>query len=204
VLATLAGRQQKDYENAINNVRFFYENTLIPHKPRYHSIITAIHLLFLLSANRNQEFYCKLEAITADHLKDEYLSYVLLLNDAIEEGNYRKIFSLSHRNPLPDFFGPFLDRISETIRTEIARSAEKAYAHISLKDALSIFNFQSEEQLRSFSSQYQNSQEEHAVNWVFQDNHIIFEKETNKKLNFNSQEMIARVLDYSRELERIA
>jgi len=64
-------------------------------------MITAIHLLFLLSANRNQEFYCKLEAITVDHLKDPYISYVLLLNDAIEEGNYRKIFALRDRNPLP-------------------------------------------------------------------------------------------------------
>lgn len=98
---TLGARREKEYENAISNVKFFYENTLLSHKPRYHSMITAIHLLFLLSANRNQEFYCKLEAITFDHLKDPYISYVLLLNDAIEEGNYRKIFALRDRNPLP-------------------------------------------------------------------------------------------------------
>jgi hypothetical protein len=42
---------------------------------------------------------------------------VLLLNDAIEEGNYRKVFSLRLQNPLPEYFGPFLDTISETIRT---------------------------------------------------------------------------------------
>lgn len=96
-------------------------------------MITAIHLLFLLSTNRNQEFYSKLESITSESLKDEYISYVLLLNDAIEEGNYRKIFLLRDRNPLPEYFGPFLDTISETIRTEIAKSAEKAYSEISLK-----------------------------------------------------------------------
>lgn len=68
---------------------------------------------------------------------------MLLLNDAIEEGNYRKIFTLRDKNPLPDYFGPFLDRISETIRTEIAKSAEKAYSHISLKEGLNIFRFES-------------------------------------------------------------
>jgi|LakMenEpi03Aug12_release.lakeMendotaPanAssembly.Ray.scaffolds.fasta_scaffold155311_1 hypothetical protein len=86
-------------------------------------MITAIHLLFLLSNNRNQEFYSKLESIPLENLQGSYVSYVLLLNDAIEEGNYRKVFSLKNENPLPEFFGPFLQSISETVRTEIAKSA---------------------------------------------------------------------------------
>lgn len=57
-------------------------------------MVTAIHLLFLLSTNQNQQFYSKLETIKIDNLKDKYISYVLLLNDAIEEGNYRKVFTL--------------------------------------------------------------------------------------------------------------
>ena len=138
------------------------------HTPHNYSMITAIHLLFLLSTNRNQEFYSKLEAITSESLRDEYISYVLLLNDAIEEGNYRKIFLLRDRNPLPEYFGPFLDTISETIRTEIAKSAEKAYSEISLKEALNIFQFQSLEQLRAFSESYHESQEDRSVTWVFQ------------------------------------
>lgn len=93
---------------------------------------------------------------------------MLLLNDAIEEGNYRKIFLLRDRNPLPEYFGPFLDTISETIRTEIAKSAEKAYSEISLKEALNIFQFQSLEQLRAFSESYHESQEDRSVTWVFQ------------------------------------
>ena len=52
----------------------------------------------------------------AEQIKGEYIDYVLKLNDAIEEGNYRKIFSLRNHNPLPDYFGPFLERILETIR----------------------------------------------------------------------------------------
>jgi hypothetical protein len=42
------------------------------------------------------------------------------------------------------------------------------------------------------------------VSWVFQEERIVFEKETNKKINFNSEEMISKVLNYSIELERIA
>lgn len=129
----LGSRNSKDYERAINNVKFFYENTLINNNPAHHSMATAIHLLFLLSTNRNEEFYGKLESLTNNDLADQYIRYVLSLNDAIEEGNYRKVFTLRGENPLLDYFGPFLDQISETIRTEIAKSAEKAYSEISLK-----------------------------------------------------------------------
>lgn len=69
----LTSRNNKEYENAINNVKFFYENVFISHNSHtseYHSMITAIHLLFLLSTNRNQEFYSKLESITSARLQD--------------------------------------------------------------------------------------------------------------------------------------
>jgi 26S proteasome regulatory subunit N12 len=84
---------------------------------------------------------------------------VILLNDAIEEGNYRKVFSLRNQNPLPEYFGPFLDRILETIRTEIAKSSERAYAEISLNEALGIFQFKSVEELRAFVNSYHESLE---------------------------------------------
>ena len=55
-------------------------------------MIVAVHLLFLLSTNKTQEFYIKLESIMTEQLRDQYIDFVLLLNDAIEEGNYRKVF----------------------------------------------------------------------------------------------------------------
>ena len=44
------------------------------------------------------------------------------LNPGVE-GLMGKVISLSDHNPLPDYFGPFLERILETIRIEIAKSA---------------------------------------------------------------------------------
>jgi hypothetical protein len=41
-------------------------------------------LLFLLSSHKNEEFYAKIETLQFNDLKDKYISYVLLLNDAIE------------------------------------------------------------------------------------------------------------------------
>jgi hypothetical protein len=69
---------------AIDNVKFFYENTLISTPSSEYHLVTAIHLLFLLSSHKNEEFYAKIETLQFNDLKDKYISYVLLLNDAIE------------------------------------------------------------------------------------------------------------------------
>ena len=42
----------------------------------------------------------------------------------------------------------------ETIRIEIAKSAEKAYAEISMTEALNIFEFKSVNELRDFVNSY--------------------------------------------------
>lgn len=49
-------------------------------------MVTSIHLLFLLSSHKNEEFYAKIETLNISDLGNKYISYVLLLNDAIEEG----------------------------------------------------------------------------------------------------------------------
>ena len=147
----LASRNSQEYENAINTVRFFHQNDMGGSQgepTETQRMVTAINLLFLLSNNRTQEFYSQLESIPFQQLSQGHIAYVLLLNDAIEEGNYRKIFVLKDQNPLPAYFGPFLDRISETVRTEMAKSAEKAYRRLSISEALNIFQVASEKQLR--------------------------------------------------------
>lgn len=42
------------------------------------------------------------------------------------------------------------------------------------------------------------------MNWIIEEKRIVFERDANKKLNFNSEEMIGRMLEYSVELEKIA
>jgi protoheme ferro-lyase len=112
---TLLSRSSKDFELAIDNVRFFYENLLnLPRSPN-HEVVKAIHLLFLLSNNRNEEFYAKLEAMEVNELDGDLISFVMKLNDAIEEGNYRRVFQLKNHNKI-EYFRPFLEKVEDTIR----------------------------------------------------------------------------------------
>lgn len=123
----LVTRQTKDFELAIEGVRFFYENGLNLPKSDNDEPIIAIHLLFLLSTHRNEEFYTKLENLTTVEIHYNYVQYVLKMNEAIEEGNYRKVFEKKNNCPL-EYFTPFLEKIEDTVRIEVAKSAEKAYS----------------------------------------------------------------------------
>lgn len=77
---------------AIEGVRFFYENDFNLPKSENEKEIIAIHLLFLLSTHRNEEFYTKLENLSTVEIHYDLVQYVLKMNEAIEEGNYRKVF----------------------------------------------------------------------------------------------------------------
>lgn len=181
---TLGTRNSQHYEQAINTVRFFEENW--GGEVGEERVATAIQLLFLLSTNRTQEFYSRLESMPPTALQGKHVQYVLKLNDAIEEGNYRKVLALGGHNPLPDYFGPFLDRISETIRHEMAKSAEKAYSQLTIVQAISLFQLTNEQELREFASSYQEAQEDSEVNWQFRDGGLFFERKDGQRTDFNS------------------
>ena len=47
----------------------------------------------------------------------------------------------------------------------MAKSAEKAYAQLTIAQAISIFQLNSEQGLRQFAASYQESQQDSDVNW---------------------------------------
>ena len=136
-------------------------------------------------------------------MRNGLISYVFKINDAIEEGNYRRVFELKKKSPLP-YFSPFLDKISDTVRIEIAKSAEKAYSQLTLKDALQVFQTDTEAELRKFVDSYTESQEDSPIQWSIENGHILFKRANKNKVKFNSNELIQTSLSYATEWEKIA
>ena len=48
-------------------------------------------------------------------MNNPLIQYVFKINDAIEEGNYRRVFQLKKESPLK-YFAAFLEKISDTVR----------------------------------------------------------------------------------------
>jgi hypothetical protein len=90
-----------------------------------------------------------------------------------------------------------LNRISETVRIEIAKSAEKAYAELSISEALKIFQLENESELKQFIERYCEGIEEPTVRWVFSGSKILFEKANPRRIVFNSDDLIMTTLNYA-------
>jgi hypothetical protein len=110
VFYALAVKDIIEFDRAMSKLEFFYENfNDLRTSNNYHQL-QAINSLRLLSSNKIEDFYTKLEGFTEELLKNPFISYVISLN-----GNYRRVFSLKDSCPI-DFCKMFLDRAEETLR----------------------------------------------------------------------------------------
>ena len=98
----------------------------------------------------------------------------------------------------------FIDKLIDTVRTELAWSAEISYESLSVKDACEVFLLDNQNDLETFISRESgNSSEERNFDWVIRDNRLWFVSKNVEKHSIPSQEMMYRTLDYAMELERI-
>jgi 26S proteasome regulatory subunit N12 len=89
-----------------------------------------------------------------------------------------------------------MDMLSETIREEIADSAESSYNHLFIEDAQKLLMLKDKNQVIEFGKQRK---------WNLVDGKkFIFEKMEDKKSEKkNSEDLIIKTLRYAKEMERI-
>jgi len=91
----------------------------------------------------------------------------------------------------------------ETLRFEIARSAEKAYNSLNLKEAQQIFLINDTQTLKTFIETEKKNGNEKGIEWNFDGNTLAFTpiQNDNNKLAFANG--IPDVMNYANELEKI-
>lgn len=135
-------------------------------------------------------------------ITDKNLCFVLSIEQSLTLGNYKEVLNCK-KNSTHEFFNVFLERILETIRYEIARSAEKAYSSLTLKDGLEIFQLTSEENLVKFIKSQETSALENGVMWRLENKRLYFDLVVKKGKHINSDGLIANTLIYAQDLEKI-
>lgn len=135
VFYALATKDIVEFNRAIDKLKFFYDNFKSSSNSSNYFQLIAITLLHLLSFNKIEDFYTKLEGLSDQEIQNPLIKYVITLNESIEDGSYRKVFVLKDTCPIP-FCEMFLDRIEETLRVELAKSSEKAYSSLTTEQAL--------------------------------------------------------------------
>lgn len=104
----------------------------MPESSKKNSVI-GLYLLYLLSQNKISEFHVELQAIPPSEHSNIYINVPVSLEQYFVDGNYTKV--LSTKNAPLEAYRFFIEKFIDTVRTEIARSAEVSYTQLSLKDA---------------------------------------------------------------------
>ena len=96
----------------------------------------------------------------------------------------------------------FINKFLDAIRYEIARSAERAYESLSLKDMSQMFMIESDDDLAAFIRG--NDKKEGCVwNLDLQSKRVFFTTERVEKKEIPAEKMILLSLEYATELNRI-
>jgi 26S proteasome regulatory subunit N12 len=152
----------------------------------------------LIVQNRIAEFHTQLELISPEDQRHPSIDYAVQVEQWLMEGAYNKVLEAGKTQP-SEAHKPLLDKISLTVREEIASCCEKAYARLKLSDAQHLMMFESQSAVKSYADKQ---------GWqVGPDGYISFNlkdaNESKENKEAASMGLISNTLVYAKELERI-
>ena len=203
--ATFLAVEKEDIEGFERNftvVKTYYDEFegILPPSQKKYSII-GLYLLYLLSFNKISEYHTEIELIPPAELNNVYIKVPVSLESNFVEGSYNKILNSKHNVPLQSYQF-FIDKFVDAIRYEVARSAERAYESLSIKDMAQIFMIKDQKELDLF---IQQNHKKDGVAWEVNgaDKRVYFSAEKKDKKEIPAVKMINLSLDYATELNRI-
>jgi len=194
-------------------VKTYYDefDEILPQSQKKYAIL-GLFLLYLLSYNKiqdkqgdqlslNSEYHTEIELIPIEELSNVYIKVPISLEQYFVEGSYNKILSQKQNVPL-QAYQFFIDKFVDAIRFEVARSAERAYESLSLKDMGKMLMISDEGELRQFIEQ--NNLKD-GVGWGINnaDGRVYFNAGKKEKNEIPSYQMINLSLEYATELNKI-
>lgn len=173
---------------------YYYDfGSKLPTSSFKHELI-GLHLLSLLSQSRIAEFHTEIERLEKGEEQDNvYIRHPVALEQYLMEGAYNKVY-LARDSAPAESYSFFIDILMHTIRDEIAACSAKAYEHIPYSDGCKMFFLTSEAELQEFIAKHE---------WQVSGGRIYFPPRETASSMVDAPKIINRVLEYSKELERI-
>ena len=192
----------EQFERNFQVVKTYYDEFegILPPSQKKYSII-GLYLLYLLAFNKITEFHTEIELIPHSELSNVYIQVPMKMESYFVEGSYNMILTQKQNVPLQAYHF-FINRFVDAIRYELARSSERAYESLSLKDMGKFFMINNQDELRLFIEQNNNKDR---VQWQIneQDKRVYFVLEKKEKKEIPSVKMINTTLEIATELNRI-
>jgi 26S proteasome regulatory subunit N12 len=166
-------------------------------------LLLSLQLIYFLSYNKITNFHTELERIPYDQRTNSFITFATTLEQGFMEGDYSKVLQCKSASPSPHYEF-FINRILDTIRHEIARSAEKAYSSLSFNSACQILMLGSLPELQLFVNAFCTSKEDEEIEWKVQEDRIFFIRKLDARLaEIPKWQLLTQAVNYAIELERI-
>ncbi|MCJ1375820.1 regulatory particle non-ATPase, partial [Loxospora ochrophaea] len=155
------------------------------------SKVTGLYLLLLLTKGDYAGFHTVLEGLEVEAGAggaglegDRYLQYPVMLERALMEGSYDKVWEATRREggAPGEEFGVFSEVLIHTIRSEIASCSEKAYPSLPIANAKNLLFLDSEGGVVEFARDR---------GWVVRDGRIYFPGQQGEDLRTEKDILVA-------------
>lgn len=180
MLISCEAHNEKAFEMAYLQIKPFYYDYLNILKKQSDKFLyfVGLYLLYLLSNNRTTDFSTEIELLNTNARDNDYIKVSLEIERCIMEGNYSKMASIKNSND--KYFNYYLGKFDNAIRYQIARSMEKSYKYLLIKDAMKLLMINDLNALNTFIKEQNNNNQ---IYWKLNEEKIDFipvnqEKET--------------------------
>jgi 26S proteasome regulatory subunit N12 len=195
-----------EFEQHMAVLRTYYDEDfkrIIPESQKMYTVL-GLYLLYLLAFNKISEYHTEIELIPLrEQHENPFIQVPVSLEQHFVEGSYGKILSLRRQQVPHPAYQVFIDKFSDAIRHEVARSAEKAYESLAVTDALRLFMIQSDLELTAFIAANQAKAAEAGVEWRVENGRLWFVRQRTDAKEIPNTRMIGTCLEYATELNRI-
>ena len=201
----LQNKDEKNFEIAYLQTKQFYFDYeyVVEINPRK-EYFCGLYLLHLLSNNRNSEYCSELELLSLNSFNNDYIKLPIEIEHSISEGNYNKLLVLQNAITESSYLF-YLGKLNSSIRYQIARSAEKSFNSISIKDLCEFLMLNNANELVDYIN-YENEKYEgnKKVAWVIKDNSVWFtEGVGHERIIIPSSKLVSDTIKLAVEMEKI-
>ncbi|KJP89674.1 hypothetical protein AK88_00634 [Plasmodium fragile] len=206
VIISILDRDIKSFSIYMAQLLLYYLDyrNFLPKSKSQNGII-GMYLLYLLSSNLIGDFHMTLEIISIEDQNDQYIKYVLQLEQHIMDGYFYYVLTKKEDIPLY-LYALFIERLYNTIRHKLADCIFASSNCISSDYACELLQFVSENDLFQFIGEYnetKTSEGESNLLWEVRNKKIYFNNPTVHVQELPALEVLNNTIGYATELERI-
>eukprot|EP01138_Halocafeteria_seosinensis_P002170 gb/GECG01002220.1/.p1 GENE.gb/GECG01002220.1/~~gb/GECG01002220.1/.p1 ORF type:complete len:270 (+),score=40.16 gb/GECG01002220.1/:1-810(+) len=183
------------FERQVYQLRTIYSEYESTKKSESRPLIVALLLMHLLVENRLAEFHSELELLNMDERKNKHIEFAVELEERMMEGAYHKVLHAA-REPPAQVYKIFLDKLTETVRSDIADCLAASYERLPVQEAAKKLQLSSQNAVQDFVKH-------NDLNWKFEGSDVVFVPSDAKGVSVQSRQLIENTLHYATELEKI-